>query len=110
MPDEITFDEFKKIDIRIARIKSVEDHPNADKLYVIKLDVGELGEKQTCAGLKSYYKPDELVGKTVAVVANLAPAKLRGEVSETMLLAGQQDETVSILVPEKPIEPGSRVY
>lgn len=110
MSEEITFDEFKKVDIRIAKVISAEPHPNADKLFVVKLDLGELGEKQSCAGLRGYYEAEELVGKTVAVVANLAPAKLRGEISETMMLAGQEGETVSLLAPDKGLAPGSKVY
>jgi len=106
----ISYDEFKKIDIRIARIKTVEPHPNADKLYIVKLDLGPEGEKQSCAGLRPYYKPEELVGKKVAVVFNLAPAKMRGEISETMMLAGQEGDVVAILTPEKDLAPGSKVY
>jgi len=109
MAGEISFEDFMKIDIRVARIKSVEEHPNADKLYIIKLDVGPEGEKQTCAGLKPYYQPEELVGKKVAIVLNLAPAKMRGEVSETMMLAGQDGDVVAILSPEKDLAPGSKV-
>lgn len=109
MPEEISFEDFMKVDIRVARIKSVEEHPNADKLYIIKLDVGPEGEKQTCAGLKPYYKPEELVGKKVAIVLNLAPAKMRGEISETMMLAGQDGDVVAILSPEKDLAPGSKV-
>jgi len=109
MAEEISFEDFMKIDMRVAEIKSVEEHPNADKLYVIKLDVGPEGEKQTCAGLKPYYQPEELVGKRVAIVLNLAPAKMRGEVSETMMLAGQDGDVVAILSPEKDLAPGSKV-
>ena len=110
MPDTISIEEFRKVDIRIAIIKSVQPHPNADKLYVIKLDVGPEGEKQTCAGLRPYYAPEQLMGKRVAVVLNLAPAKVRGEVSETMMLAGQEGAVVAVLTPEKDLAPGSKVY
>lgn len=109
MPDEISFEDFKKVDIRVARIKSVDPHPNADRLYIIKLDVGPEGEKQTCAGLKPYYEPDELVGRKVAIVLNLAAAKMRGEISETMILAGQDGDVVAVLSPEKNLAPGSKV-
>ena len=109
MPEEISFEDFMKVDIRIAEVKSVEPHPNADKLFIVKLDVGPEGEKQTCAGLKPYYEPEELVGKKVAIVLNLAPAKMRGEISETMMLAGQEGDTVAILTPEKDLAPGSKV-
>ena len=109
MDEKISFDEFRRIDIRIARIKSVDPHPNADKLYVIKLDVGPEGERRTCAGLRPYSSPEELVGKKVAIVLNLAPAKMRGEVSETMMLAGQEGAVVALLTPEKDLAPGSKV-
>jgi methionyl-tRNA synthetase len=110
MADQISFEEFKRVDIRIALVKSVEAHPNADKLYVIKLDLGPEGEKQSCAGLRAHYKPEDLVGRKVAVVLNLAPAKMRGEISETMLLAGQDCDVVAVLTPEKDLAPGSKVF
>jgi len=110
MAETISIDDFRKIDIRIARIKSVDPHPNADKLYVIKLDVGPEGERQTCAGFRPYYSPEQLVGRKVAVVLNLAPAKVRGEISETMILAGQDGPVVALLLPEKELAPGSKVY
>ena len=109
MSEQVTFEEFKRMDIRIAEVKSVEAHPNADKLFIIKLDVGPEGEKQTVAGLKPYYQPEELVGKKVAVLLNLEPAKMRGEVSETMMLAGQEGDVVAVLTPEKDLAPGSKV-
>jgi len=110
MSEYVSFDEFRRIDIRVALVKSVEPHPNADKLYIIRLDLGEEGEKQSCAGLKPYYEPDQLVGKKVAVIFNLEPAKMRGEVSETMLLAGQDGDVVAILCPERDLAPGSRIF
>ena len=110
MSEVISFEEFKRVDIRIAVIKSVDLHPNADKLYIVKLDVGPEGEKQSCAGLRPYYTPEELVGKKVAVVLNLAPAKMRGEVSETMMLAGQDGTVVGLLTLERDLAPGSRVF
>lgn len=110
MSETISFEEFKRIDIRIATVKSVEPHPNADRLYVVKLDLGPDGEKQSCAGLRAHYTPDQLVGRKVAVVYNLAPARMRGEVSETMMLAGQDGEVVAVLTPDKDLAPGSRVH
>ncbi len=109
MPEEISIEDFLKVDMRVAQVKSVHPHPNADKLYIVKLDVGATGEKQTCAALKPYYSPDELVGKKVAIVLNLAPAKMRGELSETMMLACQDGDLVALLTPEKDLAPGSKV-
>jgi len=106
----ISFEEFKKIEIKVAKIVSVADHPNADKLYVLKIDLG--GEsRQIVAGLKPYYTPEELEGMTIAVVANLEPAKLRGVESQAMLLAAQEGDVVSCLQPDirKQVSPGSKV-
>ncbi len=102
----ITFPEFQRLQLVVGRIVSVEDHPNATKLYVMKIDIG--GEvKQSVAGLKPYYKPEELTGKLVAVIANLEPAILRGLESQCMILAASEGEVVSFLTPEKPVGPGS---
>ena len=106
----VSFEEFKKLELKIGKIVSVADHPNADKLYVMKIDVG--GEtRQSVAGLKPYYKPEELEGMVVAVVTNLEPAKLRGVESQAMILAGQEGDIVSCLQPDprKPVSPGSKV-
>jgi len=104
----VPFAEFKKIDLRIGKVVSVENHPTADKLYVMKIDIG--GEvKQSVAGLKDYYTPEQLTGKTVVVVANLEPAKLRGVESHIMLLAAQHDNEVIILIPEREVPAGAKV-
>lgn len=104
----VSFEEFKRMDLRVAQVTEVRDHPNADKLYVIQLDIG--GEtRQTVAGLKGHYTPEELTGKRVAAICNLAPAVLRGERSEAMLLAAQQGDTVVLVVPEGEVAPGSKI-
>ena len=104
----VTFAEFKKMDLRIGKVLSVENHPNAEKLYVMKIDTG--GEtKQSIAGLKDYYTPEQLSGRTVVVVANLEPAKLRGVESEVMILAAQHNNEIVIIVPEKEMPAGSKV-
>lgn len=105
----ITIDEFQRIHLRLATVKSVEMHPKADKLFVLKLDVGDLGERQVVAGLKAHYKPEELVGKTVAFVANLQPAMLRGVESQGMVLAADDGTSVAVLTPHRPLAPGSRI-
>lgn len=102
--------DFLKLNLRVAEIKSVEEHPNADKLYVLKIDLGN-EERQLVAGLKKYYSKDELVGKHIVVVSNLQPAKLRGVESQGMLLAGENLETGKVKILEAPnSEPGSLVY
>ena len=104
----ITFQQFKEVELRVARITSVENHPNADKLYVMQADVG--GETRTLvAGLKGYYEAEELEGKLVLVVVNLEPARLRGVESQGMLLAAQEGETVSLVTLDKEVAPGSPV-
>lgn len=105
----VAFDDFAKIQLRIATIKTVEAHPDADKLYVLKLDVGDLGERQVVAGLKAYYTPEELAGQTVAFVANLAPVKLRGVESQGMILAADHGGIVSVLNPNREVPAGAKI-
>lgn len=107
----ITFDEFVKNDMRVAKIISVEDIEGADKLYKLTLDVGELGQRIICAGLKEYYSKENLKDKRIIYLANLAPRKMRGIESEGMLLAASTNnhEKVVLIVPEEDIEVGSRV-
>ncbi|MHC4267483.1 MAG: methionine--tRNA ligase subunit beta [Planctomycetota bacterium] len=104
----ISIQDFSEIDLRVAVIKSAEEHPNADKLVVLKVDVGD-GEKQLVAGIKDHYSTEELVGKKIIVVNNLAPAVLRGEESHGMLLAARDGDEVVLLTTEKDVGPGSRV-
>ena len=104
----ITFDEFKKLELKVAEVKSVEDHPNADKLTVLQIDVGG-EEKQIVAGIKGHYTNEELVGKKIVVVNNMAPAKLRGVESNGMLLAAQSGDRVIILTTDADMPPGSEI-
>ena len=104
----VTIDEFRKLDLRVATVKSVEAHPNADRLLVLKVDLGS-EERQIVAGIRGHYAPEELVGKQVVVVANLEPAKLRGVESQGMLLATSDGDRIVILTPEKKVSPGARV-
>ncbi len=101
-------DELKKLDLRIGRIAEVHDHPDADKLIVMIIDLGD-EERQLVAGLKEHYSKEELAGKTITVVCNLKPAKLRGIESQCMLLAASDDEKVSILMPDGDAKPGDRI-
>jgi methionyl-tRNA synthetase len=106
---QVTIDDFARIQLRLATVKSVEAHPKADKLYVVRLDAGDLGERQVVAGLKAYYKPEELVGRTVVFVANLKPAVLRGVESQGMILAADDGTSVAVLAPDKALAAGSRI-
>ena len=97
------------LNLKVAKVTEIKDHPGADKLYIIKIDLGD-EQRQLCAGLKPYYPdPNDLLGKNLVVVTNLEPAKLRGELSEGMLLAGDDGENVGVLTPKKS-KPGDRVY
>jgi len=104
----VSFDDFAKLDLRVGKIVEVSDHPNADRLYLVKVDLGD-EVRQLVAGLKKYYKPEELLNKTVVIVANLEPKKLRGVESQGMLLAADDGERVALLTPDKEIKLGSRV-
>ncbi|MHB8632667.1 MAG: methionine--tRNA ligase [Thermoplasmatota archaeon] len=108
-PATVTIDEFARIDLRVALVKEASPHPKADKLYVLKLDVGALGERQVVAGLRAHYKAEELVGRRVAFVANLAPARLRGVESQGMVLAGDDGAHVALLSPLSELAPGSKI-
>ena len=107
--DTIEFDDFAKLDLRIARIAKAEHVPDADKLLKLELDLG--GEtKQVFAGIKSAYAPEDLVGKLTVMVANLAPRKMRFGMSEGMVLAaGPGGDELWILEPHEGAQPGMRV-
>ncbi|MFA5099538.1 MAG: methionine--tRNA ligase subunit beta [Candidatus Omnitrophota bacterium] len=104
----LTLDDFKKVELRVAQIKDVAEHPNADKLYVLTVDAGNT-TKQIVAGIKRGYTKEELVGKFVVLVNNLAPAILRGVESQGMLLAASDQDSIAVVSPDKPMKPGSAV-
>jgi methionyl-tRNA synthetase len=104
----IHIDEFRKIDLRVGVVKSAEAHPNADKLLVLKVDLGS-EERQIVAGIRAHYQPEELVGKQVVIVANLETAVLRGIESQGMLLAASDGNGVVFLTPEKSVNAGAKV-
>lgn len=104
----ITYDDFRKTELKIAVIKNAAIHPDADKLYVLKVDVGGV-EKQLVAGIRPYYPAEELIGRQVIIVDNLEPRSVRGVESQGMLLAASDDEGLSILSLDKPRKPGSIV-
>ena len=104
----ITFEHFKQMDMRIAKILEVEDHPNADKLYVVTVETGD-EKKKLVAGVKQYYTKEELVNKQVIIINNLEPATIRGIQSNGMMLAAKDGEKLAVLVPEKDVKTGSPV-
>lgn len=101
----MTLDEFKKIELKVATIKKVEPHSNADKLYVVEIDLGS-ETRQIVAGIRLHYTPEQLVGRQVVIVTNLEPAMIRGVQSNGMLLAASDDKGMSILTLDRPIAPG----
>ncbi len=108
--ENIKFSDWQKLDLKTAKILEVEDVEGADKLYKLTIDLGS--EKRTLvAGLKQYYKADELKGKTVIVFTNLEPRTIRGIESQGMILAAVDEENnqVKMLVPDKDIGPGLKV-
>lgn len=104
----ITFEEFKQVEIKTARIIEAKDHPNADKLLLLKVDVGGQ-QKQIVAGIKNHYSKEELLNKNIVIINNLQPATIRGEESSGMLLAAQDENTLSLITPEKEIKSGSLI-
>ncbi len=105
----ISFDDFKKLDLRVATIKDVKEHPNADKLFLIQLEVGS-ETKQVVAGIRAFYSPGELIGKKVVIVNNLETATIRGQESQGMILAAKDlAGNLTVLAPEKDIASGSHI-
>jgi len=107
----INFEDFEKLDLRVAQITSAENIEGADKLYKLTLNVGELGQRTICAGIKEFYGREDLKNKKIIIIANLAPRKLKGIESQGMLLAAstKDKKTVSLISPDQDIEPGSTV-
>ena len=104
----VTIDDFRKLELKVGVIKEVSDHPNADRLYVVIVDLGDK-TKQLVAGIRSAYTKEELVGKQVVVVDNLEPAMLRGVQSQGMLLAASDTVGITILSPLRQVALGSIV-
>ncbi len=104
----MTIDDFKKFKFIVAQIKEAAIHPNADKLFVVKVDTGT-EERQLVAGIRRSYTPEQLVGRRVVIVANLAPAVIRGVASQGMILAASDDQGISILAPDRDVALGSTV-
>jgi len=104
----VSIDDFKKLELIIARIKEVSEHPNADKLYVLKVDTGK-DQRQLVAGIRPYYTKEELLGRLIVVISNLEPAVIRGEESQGMLLAASDEKGISLLSPDHEVALGSVV-
>jgi methionyl-tRNA synthetase len=116
----IPFDDFIKLDLRVATVTACEPHPNADKLLKVQLDDGTPDGRQVCAGIRAWYSPEDMVGKRVIIIANLEPRTIRGEISQGMILAasdikevGENGEPVErdviVLTTDRPTPAGSPV-
>ena len=110
MADIISFKDWQKLDLRVGKILKVEDHPDADKLYVIEVDLGT-EKRKLVAGLKQHYDKKKLKGKKCIVFTNLEPAKIRGIESKGMVLTAvnYDHSKVFLIAPEDDIELGSKV-
>ena len=110
VPDvpEITFEDFLKVDLRVATVLTCEAIPKADKLLKLQVDLG-YEQRQVVAGIAKHYSPDDLVGQKVIVVANLKPVKLRGEMSQGMILAGEKDGFLTLATVDQTLENGAKV-
>ena len=108
--ETISFNDFQQVKMRVGKVVEAKDHPNADKLLILQVDLGD-ERRQIIAGLKGHYEPEQLVGRSLVVVTNLAPRSMRGEISNGMLLAASTPDhsRVIVLTTEPDIEPRATV-
>lgn len=106
--ETISYDEWRRLDLRIADVVEARDHPEADKLLILKIKI-DTEERTIVAGIKQSYRPQYLVGKKIVVFTNLQPRALRGVMSEGMLLAAVDGEKVVLLQPEQDIPSGAKI-
>lgn len=104
----ISFEDFKKLELRIAKVLAAERVEGSEKLVRLRVSIGE-GERQIVAGIGKYYSPEELVGREIVIAVNLEPRQLMGVESQGMLLAAGEEEPV-LLRPDKEVAPGSSVH
>jgi methionyl-tRNA synthetase len=109
LPPQASLEDFKKLVFRVGVVTAAADHPNADRLLILTVDLGEGTPRQLVAGIKGTYQAPDLVGKRIVVVANLKPAVLRGVESQGMALAASDGQAVILVSPERPVPPGSLV-
>ena len=107
-PGEIEIGDFAKVELKTGRVQAAEPHPDADKLLVLTVQVGD-EQRTICAGIRQWWQPEQLIGKDIVIVANLKPRKLRGVMSQGMLLAVQNGDDVIPLTAMKPVQTGLRV-
>ena len=109
MTEEIQYDDFAKLDIRVGTVVAAEMVPDADKLIKCTIDFGEFGTRTIVSGIAQWKKPEELVGKQLPYIVNLAPRVLRGVESQGMLMAASDENGVALLSPERQVPPGTKL-
>jgi methionyl-tRNA synthetase len=111
MDGKISYSDFEKIQLKVGKITSVEEHPNASKLLVLKVNLGEGEDRTIVAGLRAHYSKEDLEGKKAIFVANLEPVVLRGIKSDGMILAAvsEDEKEVVFLTPEREVKEGSKI-
>ena len=103
-----SMEDFKKIELVVAQIKEVKEHPNADRLYVLQVDTGS-DVRQIVAGIRKAYTPEQLINRRIILIANMEPAVIRGEASNGMLLAASDANGMALLMPDKDMALGAIV-
>ncbi|MDP8290349.1 MAG: hypothetical protein P9M02_05240 [Candidatus Susulua stagnicola] len=104
----VNFDDFSKLDLKTGKILEVSSHPDAEKLYLLKVDIGEK-VIQVVAGIKPFYTPEQLENKLIVVLTNLEAKSIRGSLSEGMVLAAQGKDDISLVVLDKEVDVGNKV-
>ena len=105
----ITIDDFAKVEIRVGEVLSVEVVEGADKLYILKVDLGEKNHRQILSGIREFVQPEDLIGKQFPFITNLAPRMLRGHESQGMILAGSDEEGLALFNPTKKLKNGTKL-
>jgi len=111
---QIPYDDFAKLDLRVVTVTKAEVHPDADRLLILQIDDGTPDGRQICAGMKEWYTPEDLEGTQVVIIANLEPRKIRGQMSEGMVIAatrtdGSDVEDVAVLRCDREMPTGAKV-
>ena len=104
----ITIDDFKKVELKVAKVLSAEPIEGSDKLLKLQIDLGS-EQRQILSGIAEFYKPEELVGRQIVIIANLEPRQMMGLESNGMILAAGDGELISLLAPDKELPPGTSI-
>jgi len=109
--ETIQYDDFAKVDLRVGTVVECKPHPKGTKLFVLQVELANGERRQICAGIRKFYEPDQLIGKQIIIVANLAPRELLGEMSHGMLLAAGDPVTgkAVFLSPSETVPAGVKV-